>query len=464
MKRSYLLIAIALIALISSCKKDSTIGASILPPEDLVNAKYTDTFTLQAKTLADTFLRTDKLSKNYLGIINDSKFGFQKASLVTELEKPNTVYDDTLMTTFTVDSVVLFLKYNSVYGDTSVAQDFKVSTISNPINESNLYFSNTTSFPAASMIGLVNNYYIEPSNKIKVSISDSFGIDGIIRIPVNNSVGTTILSLGQTILRDSTSFKNAFPGIVVENSTLNGKAMASVDFSSLYTGLVIFYKDKTGANKEMRMYALLSKVTSTSVISRLNGINLFSNTLSTSVSNVINSGAVSDSINYIYGQGGSVVKISLPTLSSLGKVAINKASISFTQVEKNSNDELKEPTFLLLLKRNANGLLDILPTNDGVGIIDSTGTDDLGNKISRYSFNISKYVQNISLGLESNSDLYIATYRSGGTDPSVNVLNSIVNGSIINFGYIPSRIIVAGPNYSDPRYKMKLNLTYTLIK
>jgi hypothetical protein len=73
-------------------------------------------------------------------------------------------------------------------------------------------------------------------------------------------------------------------------------------------------------------------------------------------------------------------------------------------------------------------------------------------------------VQAISSGSENNTDLYLATYRFAGTDPAINILNSSVNNTLLNIGYVPSRVIVAGPNYSDPKYKLKLNLTYTLIK
>src|SRR4051812_8671972 len=96
MRKFYLLSIITLLSFISACKKDSSIGADLLPPSDLLNVKFTDTFSVNAKTLADTFLRTDKLAKNFLGVINDPTFGFQKASVALELDRPNIVYDDTL--------------------------------------------------------------------------------------------------------------------------------------------------------------------------------------------------------------------------------------------------------------------------------------------------------------------------------------------------------------------------------
>ena len=91
MKKIYLLITIAVLTFISACKKDNTIGADLLPSDDLLNAKFSDTFSLNVKTLDDVALRTDKLSRNYLGVITDSKFGFQKASIAMELDRPTNI-------------------------------------------------------------------------------------------------------------------------------------------------------------------------------------------------------------------------------------------------------------------------------------------------------------------------------------------------------------------------------------
>ena len=45
------------------------------------------------------------------------------------------------------------------------------------------------------------------------------------------------------------------------------------------------------------------------------------------------------------------------------------------------------------------------------------------------------------------------------------ILNGgVINGKTLNTGYTPSRISIAGPNYSNPNYKLKLKLTYTEIK
>jgi hypothetical protein len=296
-----------------------------------------------------------------------------------------------------------------------------------------------------------------------VSRTDSVGIPSIFKVPLDNSIGTTILNLGQNVLRDSSLFKNNFPGIIIENAGTSGNAMAEIDLNSFYSGMVIYYRDKKNTLREMKLPTALTKIQNVSITTRQNGINLFTKNLSSTVDNVVASGLQTDSVNYVLGQAGTIIKVQLPTLTNMGKAAVNKAELVVTQIEQNTGN-FATPIFMLLLKRNASGELDALATGDGVGVLDTALTDNMGKKIARYTFGITKYIQAISLNRESNADLYIATYRAAGTDESVNFLNSTINGTIVNFGFTPSRVVVAGANYSDERYRMKLNLIYSPVK
>jgi hypothetical protein len=468
MKKIYLLSIIAFVVFISSCKKDNSIGASLLNQDDLLNAKFSDTFSVTTKTVEDTFLRSDKLYKNYLGVINDPMFGFQKASIVMELDRPSNIYDDTLMTGFIVDSVVLLLKYNYVYGDTLVPQSFTVSKINNKINEAQAYYATSTTdalFPARAALGNVSDYLFTPTrNPVSTTILDTAGVASIIRIKLDDQLGRDILSLGQTVLRDSTLFKNAFNGIRVENTTTNGNAMAEIDLSSTYTAVNIYYRDKYNIKKQSKLFPNLYRVVSGAISPQTNSINLFEKSLSTTVQNVINSGLQNDSINYFLGQGGTMIKVNLPTITNVGRAAINKAVLQITQILPNTAS-LATPfsTYIFLEKRDANGNIDYIPTAiapyaEGRGVIDSVGIDGLGNKLVRYSFNISKYIQNISSGTEQNTELYLSTFYFPGTTGNSNLLNAYLQY------YAPVRFAFAGANYSDVRYRTKLNLTYTLIK
>jgi hypothetical protein len=462
--RKFYFILTLLVVFAGACKKETGIGADLLPGNDLLSAKNTDTFTLYTKTVADGALRSDKLSKVYLGVINDPIFGFQKSSFAIELDRGDVILDDTLKP-YIVDSVVLFIKYNTIFGDSTIGQDFNISTISTKIDENTAYYSNNTSFTPTTLLANITNYKFSPSQKVGLFTTDTIGTPGIFRAVLPNSFATDLLSKDAIQLRDSLYFKNYLPGILVENSNNNGNAMAEMDLSSVYSGIYIFYKDKKNTQRIMRLKTSESVAFNGQLRSRQNGINFFNNTLSSTVQNVVSSGLVSDSVNYLLGQSGSLLKISLPTIGNLGKVAVNKAILSVTQIQNNSQKDLYAPFALLLLKRNTSGNLEAISTfnndyKEGYSYADSVATDGSGNKLLRYSFNLSKYIQNIASGKETNTDLYIANYGYAGIDGSVNTLGS----SALFFNYSPARLVLAGSNYSDPRFKMKLNIIYTLLK
>ncbi len=469
-KQRFLFLLVATI-IIASCKKETSIGADLLPPTDLLNARSSDTFTLLTKTIADPSVRSDKLAKNYLGKIIDPIFGTQTAKIVVELDRGDIIYDDTLKVggaTYTLDSVVLFLRYNGAYGDTLIGQDFTVSSINANINESVIYNSDNTTFTANQLLGSATDYKFKPSQKVSLTPADTFGTSNIIRINLDNNLAffQNLINLPAAQLRDSLFFKNYFPGIIIENTSgSNGKAMAEVDLTNINSGISIFYKDKYNKNKIMKLNTSILRVVNSVLATKVNAINLFSNNLSSEVQNNIASPLLSDSIHYSLSQAGTLVKISLPTIKNIGKVAVNKAVLTITQLLQNDSPKnLTTPFSFSVLKTDANGKLDFLPKaiqyTEGTGTSDSVFTDNMGNKIIAYKINLTKYIQDILLNTETNSDIYLATYRSGGILGSENNLFS----STINFGYIPSRIIFGGAHHSNPLYRMKLNIIYTELK
>lgn len=461
-------VLVAIISLyIGACKKDAKIGANLLPATDLSNAIFTDTFTVNAKTENDTFLRTDKLAKNYLGIINDPKFGFQKANIAVELDRPNLIYGDSLRN-FTVDSAYLLLRYYTIYGDTNVAQDIQVSEINTNINPDLLYYSNNTTFSGSTILGQRNSYKYVPTRKETVSRTDTTGISNALKIPISNTFAQAILDLPDSIQRDTIEFRNRVKGLFIENASLNGNAMAEFDFNSIYSGLYIYFKDKHNNNKDIRLQTYIYGYINGVVSQKKRSVNLYQNTLSPQVQSTIASSAISDSIIYFLGQSGTRVKISLPTIANLGKQTINLATIELTQMEDNSIGSYSKPQSLFLLKRNSSGDLAILPTNEGVAIFDTTATDDFGRKITRYRFNITRYMQTLVSGSGTNSDLYITNYPPAGTEVAYNNLSitpkALASATDDYFGYAPERVILAGSNNSNQKYKLKLKLYYTLLK
>jgi hypothetical protein len=442
---------------IFACKKSSDIGGNILPIDDLLNSKFSDTATVWTKTIADEAQRTDNMQVNFLGCIQDANLGRSNASIVAELFRPLGMPSDSAGP-FTLDSAVLFLRYVSYYGDTTVPQTFTVSTINNKINENNSYFSDETNFMAVTEIGRVNNYTFGPTQKVKTATTDTVGSSGVLRIPISSSFANTIVALiGDSTLKDSTQFKNFLPGIIVQNEGTSGNCIVQLSLSDAKSKLSFFITEGDGDKVEMYLPANELAIVNSALTTRVNSINLYSkNYTGTNVPSALASADVSDSVTYVLGQGGLLTKVSFPNLMNFGRVAVNKAILEVTQYQPN-NAFLPPPNSLYLSRKTSGEYKSLV--NYGVVAFaakDTLSVNPLGGRYVKYYFNITGYVQDVLFGRDSNTDIYINTHLHPDKTSAENVLSA--------FGYTPSGIVFGGGNLSDPVVKAKLRLTYSPVK
>ncbi|MHB8260846.1 MAG: DUF4270 family protein [Bacteroidia bacterium] len=161
LKKSYLLIALALLAL--SCKKnmDSPVGINVLPPSDLINAEYAEIYPDVSYTKyrwSDSIILTSNLSNsNLLGSINDPVFGRTDVSIYCSFE---TVFSASgvgglapVGSESVLDSVVLVLAYNYVpntsstyIGDTTDELSLDVFPLKSNLSPDTNYYSTGNNF------------------------------------------------------------------------------------------------------------------------------------------------------------------------------------------------------------------------------------------------------------------------------------------------------------------------------
>ena len=122
----------------SSCNREATdIGVNLRPDNGAINSSFLELNDITCRTIQEDSLRTDSLSVNTLGVINDIDFGIRKASLIIQPRLKELNYD---FSSNTVDSVELVLKYFRsqfadgfeqllVYGDTSSTVNIDVFPI-----------------------------------------------------------------------------------------------------------------------------------------------------------------------------------------------------------------------------------------------------------------------------------------------------------------------------------------------
>lgn len=438
-----------IIIFLFSCKKAENIGQNLLPEEDFLKFNYSDTFVLATKTVNDEPLRTDKFTGLYLGSLSNATYGKSIAKILFEFSNPLNTPADTLAP-FTIDSTVLFLKYTTIYGDTLQNNDFVVKKLNTNIAEDQIYLSNQTDVLGTTEVGRANNLSLQPSQKIKTFIGDTIGTTSVIRIPMETAYAQEFINkIGDpdSTLLSFAKFDAFFRGIEVHIENANANTMALINLNSLSTKLSIFYRDKNDVAKELVIPARLFSVgTSLQAAS----INNYTYNISTTVQNAINSTDATDSINYIIGQNGTLNKITLPNLSSFQQTAFNRAELLISQYESNT-DTFQNLVALYLIYKNNSGEWQ----NATIGIPDSVIINDLNQKLVRYTFNITKLLNDINLGKINTNELFVSNHFAPITQPTT------LNAGLFVGGFPPTKIVVGGSNNSNSVLKTKLRLYYS---
>ena len=426
------------------CKKPSNVGTGILPGDDDLNLIFNDTTTILSQTQYDVNLRSDKLAANMLGTINDPLFGKSSASILCQLGIVLGIKDT--LPNYYVDSAVLYLYYTGFYGDTNVAQNFKVTKQDLDFDWDTAHYSNETP-EAFTEIGRAENVYFKPTIKTKVGYSDTSGSTNLLRIKMSNFFAYSLVSQwGSNTMSSTSNFLNYLPGIYITPEGSSGNGMAQISTTNLKSKLVVYYHtDKDDSlTRDYPLYA------------NINTFNKFQHSYAgTVVASSINSGLPNgDEINYIQGQSGVRTWVQFPTIKNYGTIAINKAELVVSQIYDAQSEIISPPNLLYVLRNDSADL----PTNFGGiqasnvgGFADST-KDEFGRKIYTYKINITTFLQDVVLEKEENKGIYIMT------SPIVS------KSSTFNLNNLPPyRLMIGGSNNPNPKYKMKLNLKYTTL-
>ncbi|RLD88401.1 MAG: hypothetical protein DRJ09_08525, partial [Bacteroidetes bacterium] len=121
-RKSLFLLPVFFLLLLFSCRKSPhTIGASILPENAQLKIVYGFWDGLYGHSIIEDSIRTDELSRNMLGSMNDSVFGVTTANIAAQFTLTSNGID--FGENPQLDSMVLYLRYNGeIYGDSSTVQ------------------------------------------------------------------------------------------------------------------------------------------------------------------------------------------------------------------------------------------------------------------------------------------------------------------------------------------------------
>lgn len=428
----------------NGCTESTGIGVDFIEEEEFPNSLVKDDFTIEISTTESDTVSTapPSLGSTYLlGALNDDTFGTSTADIFSQVLLP---FDDvTLGDSLRLDSMILSFTYASpttFYGDTLQPVDISVYELT----ESMTPFETTTSTRnfayKPNSIGGKNNVLFAPSDSVALNQvfiasdgTDSLGVITVephLRIPLSEELGYRFLAQsGTQNFADNIAFESFFKGFYI---TTNRDAN------------VIAYFNVLASRSRLILYYSQGQNTGQSIVFGINEFTAVSNYYThnyegTPVFDALQASPPDGQEQaYIQSMAGVGMRVAVPNLNDLGNVAINQAELSMF-VLPDSYDVFAVPSQLFLEAYNNN-------TDERLGITlgtPETITDDEGNEMIKYVFTYNFYTQDKLAGEYDDFEerIFVNNQRADA-----------------------SRVIIAGPDYPDPNYRMNFKVLYTEIE
>jgi len=437
-----LLLSFMFLASLTGCKKDPyTLGLSLLPPTDTLTVITTDTSTLVAYSVIQDSIRTDETKTNILGSLVDPVFGKTTASFCTQIRLSSEGVDfgvDPVL-----DSVVLMLRYSSVYGTSDAIQNVKVYELNETIFKDSTYYSN---HKIQYYNTLLSDHTFQPNFKDSVSIN---GVKVLPHLRINlskqtNYFGNKILYAPSNILAKNAKFINFIHGLYVESSPVNANgSLISFDMSSALTKMVIYFhnQDTTGKIQDSLNYDFVIN----EYCARFNTFdhNQYADAIPEFKNQVLNHDTtLGRNQLFLQGLSGVKIKLNLPFVTDFTKkLALNNAVLVLKNYE--STTTLAAPVQLTLVQEDSVGKMhSVIDESEGSAYFGGT----YNPKDRSYYFRLTRHIQQIILGKTKNNTLYLMV-----NNPASSVL-------------YPQRMIGTGTQPTMPDFsgdRLQLKITYT---
>jgi len=494
-KKQFALVLLLLVFFFSACTKIVTtdIGTGLIPPVDSVTTKEMY-FDIVSKNIADTITRVGTGDDHSLGYVNDPLFGQTTATINVQL-KPTSFpfYFPVGKDSLSIDSTVLVLSYRGIWGDSIPPLAFRAYEILSDGVPKDVDLSADSVYPTNRVVTRGNEItenkapkYVSPTT-LDDSIYPSFEqAANQLRIPLDKSYGDKLLHSYDTsyAYKNDSLFDSLFRGYqIVPQAT--GNALLRINLSDTNTKLAIYFKytsRDSGKTVTAVRYFRCNQYTcgSTNYIQRnRNGKEVESYLPPSS------NGAPNDSLIFIDANPGIYARLLIPALDSgkLSTMIIHRAEILMEQVPdlgSNSDAILTPPNLFITPFSKDSSRRFALPndvqlssgyiSNQSMfGCYPSTKKDPYsGRTISKYSFDISRYVQGIITRHEKSYPLilYGPSVRDFvyATETSlIQVFTGVISSSA--GAYIPlnapasGRVRLGGANHSA--HKMRLHIVYS---
>ncbi len=464
----------------------TTLGSDLIPAVDNINT-FADTLDIiSTQGIFDDTLIIFNDDNHALGTINnDPVFGQTDAQVNLQLKPSFYPYyfgspKDTLVG---VDSVVLTLSYKGAWGDTNVLQQLAVFQINDKYFADSAYLKFPTTKYKPNLGAQIGAATVD-IRTIKNQVKFNYGRDSVrnqIRIKLSAAFATQLFGRDSTsiagnnaFLKD-TLFRDFYNGFAIKGVG-TGNALMYVNLTDANTGLEIYYRRKlNGTGKLDSTYNRFGLTTTSADITKIT-ISATSNYIKRTLPSYIN--PASQDI-YLQTGPGTFANLVIPGLNTFQNSIIHRASIYMEQIpeDPNSDSIFSAPPFMYLdlkdtgttkwkpiyfdLNPNSRydpdfkGGLPYYPFQFNIdynyfGAAVKKRVNAIGQKVSYYDINVSRYVQQVvSKGTPNYQMRLFPAYNFSYPQYSLQV---IPYNNPVAFG----RIKVKGGSHPDKRLKMRL--------
>ena len=432
--RKVFILSASFLLLLQACNKDGQLVPEF--EENTTFSFFSDTAVIATTTLIGEPVTADQIAIGLAGEYRDSSFGYTKSSIYVQPVLSSNVLQFGDLNTISVDSVILSVEYSGYFGDTAFAQTFNVFRLTDTLDVSTTYLSNTVKSTEGTPLA-TRNFFAHPARQVKYVQPDNNGSVSLdsaraqLRFNLGTAIGDEIISKqNQDELANSPNFVRFFKGLKItpeENPSLMNNESAILYFSltSSNTKMTIYYTEDT-TRKAVDLPINTSSV-------RFNAFehNYFGSAVENALQNPLTD------LTYVQAMAGVETNIKFPELKEKlgGKILVNKAELVLPAAGGSyavNNVGKAEKLVVASREGDDNALTFIRDFNTELFGGEYDETND------QYVFTITRYIQNYLNGSENENGLTL-----------------LVSGSAVR----AERAVIRNENNSND--KIRLNLYYT---
>lgn len=451
-----------------ACKKISVtdIGSGLIPAVDNVN---TFEALLEVETDNIIFNDTSKLYNSIQGvgiIEDDPEFGRTEATMHFTMGPNGGFYPFGGADTIYIDSLVLSLSLNGIYGDSLAITNFEVREIDPMIifrhdSAYNVVGSDFQTIPDPLGSKTLSHYFLNDSISY-VNGKDTVSTIGMLRIPLDTNLARRFINYDTSnAYKSDSAFRMYFNGFQVKASpsSPSKRGIAYFNLGDEDSKLSFHVRTVNNGVTDTVTYVFNTKETPRA--------NIIARTPANNYLSYATNNTPDDDLLFIQSTPGSYGEIKIKGLDTFSNNVIHLAELIMKPVPSAGDSWLNKPAILFLDCINETGDTAFTVRNDFVQTSQAPYYDvsSLGGELknNRYAFNISRYIQSV---VTKGQPYYtMRVYSPSYTQPFFMDPNGTISTTR---EYIPlynqlgaGRVVLGGGSHTDQ--KMVLRIIYSKL-